>query len=242
MGGFIPADRVRGLVEKGSLNFLYSGNGFFGYFFSDSSPDDPNRDSPREISEPGNSLAWWSTYAADVCPNPETLDIEDVNRQLRDRHRHWGDPVIQQILDSLHVSTVYPTWTLPELPTWQRDGVVLVGDAAHALPTTSGQGSSQAMEDSEAFALLLSHYCARRAREEPESSSKPEMQWKRIISQASGKYMEIRRPRVQGLLEQARKLQSKKRHMGVVAEYAMYATMWLMGECVAILAICAQVC
>ncbi|KJZ70843.1 hypothetical protein HIM_09757 [Hirsutella minnesotensis 3608] len=43
-------------------------------------------------------------------------------------------------------------------PTWERDGVVLMGDAAHALPPTSGLGSSQALEDAEAFVLFLSHH------------------------------------------------------------------------------------
>lgn len=36
IGGFIPADQVRDQVEPGSVNFILSGNGFFGYFFTNS--------------------------------------------------------------------------------------------------------------------------------------------------------------------------------------------------------------
>jgi len=41
----------------------------------------------------------------------------------------------------------WPTFRLPELKSWYRGNVVLVGDAAHALPPNGGQGVSQAMED-----------------------------------------------------------------------------------------------
>jgi len=41
----------------------------------------------------------------------------------------------------------WPTFRLPELPAWHRGRVVLVGDAAHALPPNGGQGVSQALED-----------------------------------------------------------------------------------------------
>ncbi|KAL3470925.1 hypothetical protein BJX99DRAFT_250843 [Aspergillus californicus] len=121
VGGFISTEEVRGLVEKGSMNSLFGGNGFFGYFFSNSAPSAPNRDSIYHTS-------------------------------------NWNDPVLQKILRSLDVKSMYPTWTSPRLSTWERDGVVLVGDAAHALPSTSGQGSSQALEDVEAFAILLGHF------------------------------------------------------------------------------------
>lgn len=68
---------------------------------------------------------------------------------------------MQKVIKSITVTNMYPTWTVPPLPTWERDGVVLVGDAAHALPPSSGQGSSQALEDVEAFALFLGHYMRR---------------------------------------------------------------------------------
>ncbi|TPR01049.1 Integral peroxisomal membrane peroxin family protein [Aspergillus niger] len=92
IGGFLPTSTLPPTIprpEPGSMNFCFSGTGFFGYFYATSSPTS--------------------------------------------------------------VQTMWPTWTSPPLPTWEREGVVLVGDAAHALPSTSGQGASQALEDVEAL-------------------------------------------------------------------------------------------
>lgn len=38
---------------------------------------------------------------------------------------------------------------------WYRDRVILIGDAAHAMLPTQGQGASQAIEDSEALGSFL---------------------------------------------------------------------------------------
>jgi 2-polyprenyl-6-methoxyphenol hydroxylase-like FAD-dependent oxidoreductase len=111
---------------------------------------------------------------------------------------------------------MYPTWTSPPLPTWERDGVVLLGDAAHALPSSSGQGVSQALEDCEAFVLFLAHQMKRR------DSSKPDAE-KQATIKAARQYMNLRKPRVTEILENAKRIQNTKRDMGVVREYAMYS-------------------
>ncbi|KAL4919788.1 hypothetical protein BDW62DRAFT_209489 [Aspergillus aurantiobrunneus] len=225
VGEFISTEEVRDLVEEGSMNLVFGGNGFFGYFFSNSAPSEPDRDSVYQVSKPGESLGWWSTYAVDECPDPKTLDMEAVAKQVRERHGDWKDPAIRKILGSLHVKSMYPTWTSPQLPTWERDGVVLVGDAAHALPSTSGQGASQDLEDVEAFTLLLSHAL----RGLYQGSSPNTMAYKGAITAAARQYMEIRRPRVQSILENAQRMQNSKRRMGIIAEYAMYCAMWIAG-------------
>ena len=226
VGGFIPAADVQGLVEKGSMNFVFGGNGFFGYFFSESAQTAPNRQSPYHISEPGDWLGWWSTYTVAEPPTPGTLDTDAVRRQLLERHRSWTDPVIQRVLQSLTVESMYPTWTVPPLPTWERDGVVLVGDAAHALPPTSGQGSSQALEDVEAFSLLLSHHL----RKAYEAKKMNAADHKEAIRIASKQYMDLRMPRVTKILQSAQATQNTKRDKGVVEEYIMYAILYITGE------------
>lgn len=224
IGGFLPSSEVKDLVEKGSMNFIFGGNGFFGYFFSTSSSTAAHRDSPHHVSEPGDLLAWWSTYSVDECPDPNMLDMDDVLQQLQKRHEHWGDPVVQKVLKSARVKSIYPTWTSPQLPTWERDGVVLVGDAAHALPSSSGQGSSQALEDVESFAKLLSYFLGK-----VDDSDSSVRECKEAVKLAAKQYMDLRRPRVQAILDDARKRQSKKRDMGVIEEYLMYSIMWIMG-------------
>ncbi|KAL6857346.1 hypothetical protein J3F83DRAFT_370812 [Trichoderma novae-zelandiae] len=222
IGGFIPAAGLEDFVEKGSMNFIFGGNGFFGYFFSDSHPSDPNRDSPYAVSEPGDTLAWWSTYEIKECPDRTTLDMVDVAKRLRERHAQWKDPVIQRVIECARVSNMYPTWTSPPLPSWERDGVVLLGDAAHALPSTSGQGVSQALEDCESFALFLAHQLARRDSSRPTTESQ-------AVTRAARQYMDLRKPRVTEILESARRIQNSKRDMGVIREYAMYSFFKLLG-------------
>lgn len=209
------------------MNFIFGGNGFFGYFFSDSASSALKRDSPYHVSEPGETLAWWSTYEIENSPDHKSLDMADVTRQLRERHGHWKDPVVQKVIQSVHVTHMYPTWTSPPLPTWERDGVVLVGDAAHALPTTSGQGSSQALEDVECFALLLAHYCSKESQNQKLTSPK---ELKCMIKEVGERYMALRQPRVEKILEAARRIQRNKADMGVIREYTMYAFMKIMGE------------
>lgn len=225
VGGFISATDVRELVEAGSMNFLFGGNGFFGYFFSDTAASSPHRQSPYHLSEPGESLAWWSTYAVDQCPSPSTMDLHDVLRQLRHRHQDWTDPVVQTILQHLRVDNMYPTWTVPPLPTWERDGVILVGDAAHALPPTSGQGSSQALEDAEALALLLSHHLQKANTEDGDASTRQ----RHAVRLAAKQYVDLRFPRVTKILRNAQSSQDSKRQKGTVEEYLMYAFMWILG-------------
>ncbi|KAL4864927.1 hypothetical protein BDV12DRAFT_200645 [Aspergillus spectabilis] len=41
------------------------------------------------------------------------------------------------------------------LPAWSRDRLILIGDAAHAMLPTQGQGASQAIEDSEALGAFF---------------------------------------------------------------------------------------
>ncbi|KAL4802330.1 hypothetical protein BDV18DRAFT_164154 [Aspergillus unguis] len=222
VGGFISTEEVKGLVEKGTMSLLFGGNGFFGYFFSNSSLSTPDQDSPYHVSELGESLGWWSTYTADECPDPKTLDMDAVANQLRERHATWKDP------------SVYPTWTSPQLPTWESDGVVLVGDAAHALPSSSGQGSSQALEDVEAFAMLLAHEL--RCKYQDGDDFPDIMSYKRAIATAARGYMEIRRPRVQMILGNAQRMQNNKREMGVIVEYMLYIVLWIFGCFPAIMA------
>jgi salicylate hydroxylase len=45
---------------------------------------------------------------------------------------------------------------LDPLDTWTRGRVILIGDAAHAMLPTQGQGASQAIEDAEALGAFFS--------------------------------------------------------------------------------------
>lgn len=209
-----------------ALNF--GGNGFFGYVYADTREDAPNRHIPQGTIPPGDKLMWWSTYEVTPCPDSKTIDKDAVLADLRERHGQWKNPVIQKIIQRVQVETMWPVWTTPELPTWERSGVVLIGDAAHALPPTSGQGSSQALEDVECFSMLLAHYL----KQTYQSSGDTEAAAAEndAIQRAAKKYMEIRQPRIKGILEVARKFENKKRHLNIFEEWLMYLGLFIAGK------------
>ena len=79
----------------------------------------------------------------------------------------------------------WPIHDLPSLPRWYDDRVCLLGDAAHAMSPSAGQGASLAMED----ALVLAR-CLR-------DSDEP--------AQAFAAFERLRRPRVEAISRQARR-------------------------------------
>ncbi|KKZ63826.1 hypothetical protein EMCG_01931 [[Emmonsia] crescens] len=229
IGGFMPLADVSPNIEAGAMTIVFGGNGFFGYAPSDTSTEAPNRHIPQGIMPPGKTVMWWSTYAINECPNPKTIDKEAVKQDLQKRHGNWRNPVIQKIISSVEVETMYPVWTTPELPTWERDGVVLIGDAAHTLPPTSGQGTSQALEDVECFSMFLAHYL--RQGYDCRSLTATEVETAKVaISQTSTKYMEMRQPRVKDILTKAKQMENKKRDLNIFEEWMLYLVLFIIGE------------
>jgi 2-polyprenyl-6-methoxyphenol hydroxylase-like FAD-dependent oxidoreductase len=49
----------------------------------------------------------------------------------------------------------YPIFDMPTVRHWHRDGMVIIGDAAHATSPSSGQGASMAIEDAVTLARCL---------------------------------------------------------------------------------------
>jgi 2-polyprenyl-6-methoxyphenol hydroxylase-like FAD-dependent oxidoreductase len=74
---------------------------------------------------------------------------------LLNRHEHWKDPVVQNIISKADPGRVYDIMTVPKLPTWGERGIVLIGDSAHPMPPTAGQGVSQDLEDAQTGLILL---------------------------------------------------------------------------------------
>lgn len=215
------------------MSFVLGGNGFFGYCFANSSEEAPNRHTPHGILPPGDSVMWWSTYEIKECPDPKTVDKQAIINDLRKRHGRWRNPVIQKIIAQAQVQNMWPVWTTPPLPSWERNGVVLVGDAAHALPPTSGQGASQAFEDVEGFSMLLAHCLGQTYRglgaDGMMGADGKEKEEKVAISRAAKRYMELRMPRIETILEEARKYENKKRDMNVFQEWFMYLVLFIIG-------------
>jgi 2-polyprenyl-6-methoxyphenol hydroxylase-like FAD-dependent oxidoreductase len=78
---------------------------------------------------------------------------------------------------------------LPSVPTWHRDRMVLIGDAAHAPSPSSGQGASQAIESAIQLARCL--------RDLP-------------VGEAFAAYERLRRPRIDRIVAMAKRTNSSK--------------------------------
>ncbi|KKZ64777.1 hypothetical protein EMCG_09318 [[Emmonsia] crescens] len=68
--------------------------------------------------------------------------------------------IVQSALENAPVENmgIWPFCGIPKLSKWASptDMVIVLGDAAHAIPPTAGQGVNQVFEDVNMLALLLS--------------------------------------------------------------------------------------
>ncbi|CAM5244215.1 FAD-dependent monooxygenase [Streptomyces aurantiogriseus] len=95
-------------------------------------------------------------YAAAMTPAGERAP-DDEKAELLRRFGDWHDP-IPAVLAAARPEDVlrHDVHHLAEpLPAFHRGRVALLGDAAHAMPPTLGQGGNQAIED----AIVLAHHC-----------------------------------------------------------------------------------
>ena len=187
---------------------MFGRNGFFGY--GSASPAEAER------------LMWWSTFETDLLPSKTDLGPEEIKASLRERHRAWADPVVLDIISKAEVETIYPTWVLPNLPHYGENGIVLVGDAAHAMSPTTGQGASQALEDAQTLSLLLAGIL-KRAYDENDDATEVD-----AVALALKLFYGIRQPRVAAIVERGKKMDKGKGDVGVLAEYAMYCVLWVI--------------
>lgn len=213
----MPASYLPKNEPLGTTTMTFGADGFFGYGACSPTPE-ASHDAVSTCN-PGNQAVWWSTYALEHLPSKGEIDKDDIIRQLQSRHSSWKDPVIQTVIQKVSIDSIYPTWTTPNLPTWEKDGVVLVGDAAHALQTSSGQGVSQALEDAEMLGMII----ARNLKSGFASE-------KKALQAAAGSYCELRVPRVRKISDHAKKLGDMKRKKNLVVEWMMYLFMWLGGK------------
>ncbi|GAB1319746.1 Salicylate hydroxylase [Madurella fahalii] len=222
IGGIMNSPLPARVADNRAMVFTFGRTGFFGY--ASGSPASANR------------LMWWSTFETDSIPSRADLDVDDIKTKMKERHGSWADPVIQDIISKAEVDSIYPTWVLPDLPHWGENGIVLIGDAAHALSPTTGQGASQALEDAQTLSLLLAEVVKEvYTMNSTESTGTPQgISWadkeKDAVAQTLKLFYNIRQPRVAAIAERGRKLDAGKKNISVVEEYAMYYFLWVLNH------------
>lgn len=139
---------------------------------------------------------WWFHNG----PPPEANAPSEPDPRERLIALHADDPpwIAQVIRATPRVLGPWPLFDLDPLPAWSRGRVALLGDAAHAMSPSAGQGASLAIED----AIVL----ARALEQTPDPAA------------ALAAYERLRRPRVERIAKVARQNSNGKAPSSVVAE------------------------
>ncbi|KAI1130053.1 FAD dependent oxidoreductase [Nemania abortiva] len=139
--------------------------------------EDRGREEWNKLFADKEGLVKRVTANIDIWPDIARSGMENIDR------------------DSMNV---WPFYAIPRLPNWtssKHQRVVILGDAAHAIPPTTGQGASQAFEDVMSLALLLS------ALKENER-----LKWEEVLQF----WQKIRQDRIDDLLLLTKQLNNKR--------------------------------
>ncbi|KAH9931165.1 FAD/NAD(P)-binding domain-containing protein [Epithele typhae] len=88
---------------------------------------------------------WTGAWVED-CPASE----------MQECYSQW-EPEVGELLKCIEKPTRWAIHEMKPLPFYARDGVVLLGDAAHAMTPNQGAGAGQAIEDAFILASVLGH-------------------------------------------------------------------------------------
>ncbi|MGH3373225.1 MAG: FAD-dependent monooxygenase [Actinoallomurus sp.] len=140
VGGFSTGADAPG--EPARLQFVPGKKGFFGYTTS----------ADRREAWWFANLPWATEPSRDELAAATRASLSGTLLQtFADAPPHVRD-MIRATRTELYA---LPTYDLPGVPTWWRDNMIIIGDAAHATTPTSGQGASLALEDAVVLAKCL---------------------------------------------------------------------------------------
>ncbi|WP_067507734.1 NAD(P)/FAD-dependent oxidoreductase [Actinoplanes sp. TFC3] len=171
-GGF-TARPVASVPPPGVMRMAFGRRAFFGW-----------------AGAPDGSVWWFANPFRRTPAEPGEFTPAGWHAHLLELFA--GDPFPAREIIAASGAALGPwnTWDVPRLPVWRSDHIVLVGDAAHAVSPSSGQGASMAIEDAVVLGRCLGS----------ESD----------VAGALWSYEKIRRPRVEKVVAYGKRSGSTK--------------------------------
>ena len=138
-GGYAKGADVPG--EPGVMRMVFGERCFFSY-----------------LKAPDGTVWWFANQ-----PQPRELPAAEVAAITGEEWRKRLHVLLandrfpgRAIVDATdHIFAGWNTYDYPTVPTWHRDNMIIIGDAAHAMSPASGQGASMAIEDAVTLARCL---------------------------------------------------------------------------------------
>jgi FAD-dependent urate hydroxylase len=103
-----------------------------------------------------NGDVWW--FANPRQPREltrEELAAVNWRERLLELFAKEPGPARDLVEATEELYSGWNTYDFPKVPTWHRDRMIIIGDAAHATSPASGQGASMAIEDAVTLAMSL---------------------------------------------------------------------------------------
>lgn len=179
LGGFVRGVEVD--AHPGTYHMIFGRRAFFSYALA-----------------PDGEVWWFANLPAPQEPSRETLrgtGSEGWRRRLVEAFAGDAGPATRLVEATTHALEATVFHTLPSLPRWHSERMIVIGDAAHAPSPSSGQGASLSIEDAVQLGKSL--------RDLPELSS------------ALAAVESIRRARVEPIVKAAARINNDKAATGL---------------------------
>jgi FAD-dependent urate hydroxylase len=135
-GGYAKGLRLP--AEPGEMNMVFGRACFYAY-----------------IVHPDGDVWWFANPRQPKELSREELTATPWRERLLEMFAEEDGPARDLVEATEELYAGWSTYDFPTVPTWHRDRMIIVGDAAHATSPASGQGASMAIEDAVTLAKCL---------------------------------------------------------------------------------------
>lgn len=183
LGGYVRGVRVD--ADPGTYHMIFGKRAFFAYAVA-----------------PDGEVWWFANVPQPTEPARGSLaaiSTDEWRRRLIGLFSDDAGPATRLIQATTHELSATPFHTMPHLPTWHTDRMIVIGDAAHAPSPSSGQGASLSIEDAVQLAKCLRDYSD--------------------ATQAFAAFERARRARVERIIKAAARINNNKAATGVARAF-----------------------